>query len=100
MNTSTAEAIRSGGTHRDGAKYERKQHQRAVSADGTEIVGGDQGQGRLVLGGLGDEMSWFVLLPHLTDYFTCYSMNTRGRGRPLLRTTRSNVSCRTLRRDR
>lgn len=57
---------------------------RAVSADGTEIVGGVQGDGPalvLVHGGIGDgEFAWDALLPHLTDRFTCYLPSTRGRG--------------------
>jgi pimeloyl-ACP methyl ester carboxylesterase len=57
---------------------------RAVSADGTEIVGRVQGQGPplvLVHGAWGDgEVAWEALLPHLTDRFTCYTPNTRGRG--------------------
>src|ERR687891_2935962 len=58
--------------------------QRAVSADGTEIVGRVIGQGPplvLVHGGIGDgEFAWTELLPHLTDRFTCYLPSTRGRG--------------------
>jgi pimeloyl-ACP methyl ester carboxylesterase len=58
--------------------------QRAVSADGTEIVGQVIGQGPplvLVHGGIGDgEFAWTELLPHLTDRFTCYLPSTRGRG--------------------
>jgi pimeloyl-ACP methyl ester carboxylesterase len=57
---------------------------RAVSADGTEIVGRVHGEGPalvLVHGGIGDgEFAWDALLPHLTDRFTCYLPNTRGRG--------------------
>jgi pimeloyl-ACP methyl ester carboxylesterase len=57
---------------------------RAVSADGTEIVGRVIGQGPelvLVHGGLGDgELTWQALLPLLADRFTCYTMSTRGRG--------------------
>jgi pimeloyl-ACP methyl ester carboxylesterase len=57
---------------------------RAVSADGTEIVGRVIGQGPplvLVHGGIGDgEFAWTELLPHLTDRFTCYLPSTRGRG--------------------
>lgn len=57
---------------------------RALSRDGTEIVGRVHGQGPpvvLVHGGLGDgETNWISLLPHLTDEFTCYAMSTRGRG--------------------
>jgi pimeloyl-ACP methyl ester carboxylesterase len=56
---------------------------RAVSPDGAEIAGRLHGQGPslvLVHGGLGDDTSWFELLPYLTEHFTCYTMNTRGRG--------------------
>jgi len=57
---------------------------RAVSADGTEIVGRVQGRGPalvLVHGGIGDgDIAWKALLPHLTDRFTCYLPSTRGRG--------------------
>lgn len=57
---------------------------RAVSDDGTEIVGRVHGQGPplvLVPGALGDgERVWEPLLPLLTDRFTCYAMSTRGRG--------------------
>ena len=58
--------------------------QRAVSADGTEIVGRVIGQGPplvLVHGAIGDgEFAWTELLPHLTDRFTCHLPSTRGRG--------------------
>jgi pimeloyl-ACP methyl ester carboxylesterase len=58
--------------------------QRAVSADGTEIVGRVIGQGPplvLVHGGIGDgEFAWTELLPHLTNRFSCYLPSTRGRG--------------------
>ncbi|MFI7672776.1 alpha/beta fold hydrolase [Actinophytocola sp. NPDC049390] len=58
---------------------------RAVSADGTEIVGRVRGEGPplvLVHGGIGDgEVAWEALLPQLTDRFTCYLPSTRGRGR-------------------
>ena len=57
---------------------------RAVSADGTEIVGRVRGRGPalvLVHGGIGDgDVAWKALLPHLTDRFTCYLPSTRGRG--------------------
>ncbi|SDH84427.1 Pimeloyl-ACP methyl ester carboxylesterase [Actinokineospora alba] len=57
---------------------------RAVSEDGTEIVGRVRGQGPplvLVHGGIGDgEVAWEALLPELTDRFTCYLPSTRGRG--------------------
>lgn len=56
---------------------------RAVSADGTPIVGRVHGQGPalvLVPGGPADgETAWNALLPHLTDHFTCCTVNTRGR---------------------
>jgi pimeloyl-ACP methyl ester carboxylesterase len=57
---------------------------RAVSADGTEIVGRVRGRGPalvLVHGGIGDgDIAWEALLPRLTDRFTCYLPSTRGRG--------------------
>lgn len=57
---------------------------RAVSADGTEIVGRVCGQGPpvvMVHGGWGDgEVAWEAMLPQLTDRFTCYTPSTRGRG--------------------
>lgn len=57
---------------------------RAVSADGTEIVGRVQGQGPplvLVHSPVHDgEMAWEALLPLLTDRFTCYLPSLRGRG--------------------
>jgi pimeloyl-ACP methyl ester carboxylesterase len=57
---------------------------RAVSADGTEIVGRVRGRGPalvLVHGGIGDgDIAWEALLPSLTDRFTCYLPSTRGRG--------------------
>jgi pimeloyl-ACP methyl ester carboxylesterase len=56
---------------------------RAVSDDGTEIAGRVYGHGPplvLVHGGLGDDLSWGPLVPYLTDYFSCYTMSTRGRG--------------------
>ena len=53
-----------------------KRIQRAVSADGTEIVGLVVGHGPalvLVHGGIGHgDLAWEALLPHLTDRFTCY----------------------------
>lgn len=56
---------------------------RVVSADGTPIAGRVHGQGPplvLVPGGPADgESAWGTLLPHLTDHFTCYAVNTRGR---------------------
>jgi pimeloyl-ACP methyl ester carboxylesterase len=57
---------------------------RAVSADGTKIVGRVRGRGPalvLVHGGIGDgDIAWKALLPHLVDRFTCYLPSTRGRG--------------------
>jgi pimeloyl-ACP methyl ester carboxylesterase len=57
---------------------------RAISADGTEIVGRVRGEGPplvLIHGGLGDgEQTWTALLPFLERNFTCYLMSTRGRG--------------------
>jgi pimeloyl-ACP methyl ester carboxylesterase len=57
---------------------------RAVSADGTEIVGRVHGQGPpLVLfhGAPHDgDLAWEALLPHLADRFTCYVPSWRGRG--------------------
>ena len=58
---------------------------RAVSADGTEIVGRVLGDGPplvLVHGAIGDgEFAWQATVPHLADQFTCYLPSTRGRGR-------------------
>lgn len=57
---------------------------RAVSDDGTEIVGRVHGEGQpliLVHGALEDgDLAWNSILPILTERFTCYCMNTRGRG--------------------
>jgi pimeloyl-ACP methyl ester carboxylesterase len=57
---------------------------RAVSADGTEIVGRVHGQGPpLVLfhGAPHDgDLAWETLVPHLADRFTCYLPSWRGRG--------------------
>jgi pimeloyl-ACP methyl ester carboxylesterase len=56
----------------------------AVSPDGTRIVGGVHGHGPplvLVPGGPADgETGWLALLPSLSEHFTCYTINTRGRG--------------------
>jgi pimeloyl-ACP methyl ester carboxylesterase len=56
----------------------------AISADGTEIVGRVRGQGPplvLVHGALGDgEVAYEALVPHLAEWFTCYTPSTRGRG--------------------
>lgn len=58
---------------------------RAMSADGTEIVGRVLGDGPplvLVHGAIGDgEFAWEATLPHLADQLTCYLPSTRGRGR-------------------
>ena len=58
---------------------------RAMSADGTEIVGPVLGDGPplvLVHGAIGDgEFAWEATVPHLTDQFTCYLPSMRGRGR-------------------
>jgi pimeloyl-ACP methyl ester carboxylesterase len=55
-----------------------------VSPDGTRIVGGVHGQGPplvLVPGGPADgETGWLALVPCLSEHFTCYTVNTRGRG--------------------
>lgn len=57
---------------------------RAVSPDGTEIVGRIHGQGPplvLVHGSLEDgDLCWDALLPYLREHFTCYLPSTRGRG--------------------
>lgn len=57
---------------------------RAISFDGTEIAGRVAGTGPplvLVHGGVDDgETSWGLLLPRLTDHFTCYLPSTRDRG--------------------
>jgi pimeloyl-ACP methyl ester carboxylesterase len=56
---------------------------RAVSDDGTEIVGRVHGQGPplvLVHGNFADgEQEWGGMLPHLTDRFACHVPSTRGR---------------------
>lgn len=60
-----------------------KRIHRAVSADGTEIVGRVAGQGpALVLlhAGLEDGDLWEHVLPHLTGRFICSLPSTRGRG--------------------
>jgi pimeloyl-ACP methyl ester carboxylesterase len=57
---------------------------RAVSEDGTEIIGRVHGQGPplvLVPGAMGDgETLWEPLLPHLCERFTCFTPSTRNRG--------------------
>lgn len=58
---------------------------RAVSRDGTEIVGRVDGQGPplvLVHGSLEDgDLCWGAMLPYLRTQFTCYLPSTRNRGR-------------------
>jgi pimeloyl-ACP methyl ester carboxylesterase len=58
---------------------------RAVSNDGTEIVGSVHGQGPpLVLqhGAMDHgEISWGPALPYLTDHYTCHLPSLRNRGR-------------------
>lgn len=56
---------------------------RAVSDDGTEIVGRVYGQGPplvLVHGSMDDGADWDAALPLLIDRFTCYVPSTRFRG--------------------
>lgn len=57
---------------------------RAVSRDGTEIVGRVDGEGPplvLVHGSLEDgDLSWDAMLPYLREHFTCYRPSTRSRG--------------------
>lgn len=57
---------------------------RAVSDDGTEIVGRVDGQGPplvLVHGSLEDgDLCWGAMLPYLRRRFTCYLPSTRSRG--------------------
>jgi pimeloyl-ACP methyl ester carboxylesterase len=58
---------------------------RVVSDDGTEIAARVHGQGPPLLllpAGPGDgETCWGHLVPYLSDRFTCYPMDARGRGR-------------------
>lgn len=60
-----------------------RMHQ-AISPDGTCIVGRVHGHGPplvLVPGGPADgETGWLALLPSLSEHYTCYTVNTRGRG--------------------
>jgi pimeloyl-ACP methyl ester carboxylesterase len=57
---------------------------KAISKDGTEIAGRKQGHGPPLLllpAGPGDsETCWNRILPFLSEQFTCYLLNTRGRG--------------------
>lgn len=57
---------------------------RTTTTDGVTIVGAVAGEGPSVVftpGGIGDgELDWRVLLPHLTDHFTCHLPSLRGRG--------------------
>ncbi len=56
---------------------------RTTSADGTKIAGRVHGQGPplvFVHGILCDQDIWSPLVPHLEADFTCYLLNTRGRG--------------------
>lgn len=57
---------------------------RAVSPDGTEIVGRVHGQGPPLVflqGAIGDgDLDWQAVVGHLTDRFTCYLPSMRGRG--------------------
>ncbi len=64
---------------------DRDRQHRAVSDDGTEIVGRIDGQGPplvLVHGSLEDgDLCWEAMLPFLRAHFTCYTPSTRNRGR-------------------
>ena len=57
---------------------------RAISKDGTEIVGRVEGQGPplvLVHGAIADgDSEWAAALPALAEHFTCYLPSTRCRG--------------------
>jgi pimeloyl-ACP methyl ester carboxylesterase len=57
---------------------------RAVSADGTRIAARVHGHGPPLLflpAGPGDsETSWGAIVPFVSQRFTCYLLNTRGRG--------------------
>lgn len=60
-----------------------EQIHRTTSADGTQIAGRVRGQGPplvFIHGILCDEDIWSPLVPHLETAFTCYLLNTRGRG--------------------
>ena len=54
---------------------------RAISDDGTEIVGRVKGQGLPLVflpAGPGDSLTtWKILPPFLIDHFTCYLLDTR-----------------------
>jgi pimeloyl-ACP methyl ester carboxylesterase len=62
------------------------QHQilRVRSGDGTEIAANVRGDGPPLLllpAGPGDsETTWMPLVPHLEGHYTCYLLDTRGRG--------------------
>ena len=62
-----------------------KRIHRAVSEDGTEIVGRVQGSGPalvLVHGAMDDgTLQWEPAVPYLADRFTCHVMSVRNRGR-------------------
>jgi pimeloyl-ACP methyl ester carboxylesterase len=66
-----------------GIVQEGRSH-RVVASDGTETVARVEGQGPplvLLPAGPGNsETSWDPLLPTLAERFTCYVLNTRGRG--------------------
>ncbi len=57
---------------------------KAISADGTEIYGQVLGNGPPLVflppGPANSEKGWQYLVPYLEDRFTCYLVNTRGRG--------------------
>ena len=57
---------------------------RAVSADGTEIVGRvhSQGPALVLFHGMPEDgdICWEALVPHLADRFTCYLPSSRGVG--------------------
>lgn len=66
----------------EGPDVSEERIHRAVSADGTEIVGRIHGQGPplVLVSGTGDGENSPLLLPILSDHFTCYSMSLRSRG--------------------
>lgn len=57
---------------------------KAISRDGTEIVARMRGEGPPVVllpAGPGDsELSWRYVVPFLSECYTCYLLETRGRG--------------------